>query len=185
MAETVAVIGAGGFLGSALTIVLGRARAQVAEYTRSVPFLPPGGELHRGVAQARTVFWLASSINPAVAEARPDQVHADRKAFEGLIASVGFLTNPPRLILVSSGGTVYDPTQPPPYSEGAPVRPGCAYGRAKLELETLLAGAGLPPGRAVTLRVANAYGPGQPAARGQGVLAHWLRSAATGEPLVV
>jgi UDP-glucose 4-epimerase len=185
MADAATVIGANGFLGSALTAALERSGEPVAEYTRSVPFLSQDGVLDRGVAAARTVFWLASSINPAVAESRPDRVEADRRGFAALISSIRLIPKPPRLVLISSGGTVYDPSTPPPYSEDAPVRPRGAYGQAKLELETLLADAGLPAGQAVTLRIANAYGPGQPAASGQGVVAYWLRSAMRGEPLVV
>jgi UDP-glucose 4-epimerase len=37
----------------------------------------------------------------------------------------------------------------------------------------------------VVARVANAYGPGQPVARGQGVIAHWLRALRRDEPLKV
>jgi UDP-glucose 4-epimerase len=185
MADAATVIGASGFLGSALTAELERSGEPVAEYTRSVPFLSQDGVLDRGIAEARTVFWLASSINPAVAESRPDRVVADRREFAALISAIRLIPKPPRLVLISSGGTVYDPTTPPPYSEDAPVRPRGAYGRAKLDLEALLAGADLPPGQAVTLRIANAYGPGQPAVSGQGVVAYWLRSAVRGEPLVV
>jgi UDP-glucose 4-epimerase len=183
--RTVAVVGAGGFLGSALTAALGRAGEPVAEYTRSFPFRSADGSLHPGVTAARTVFWLASDINPAVAEARPECVRSDRELFAAFVASVRLLPDPPRLVLISSGGTVYDSAFPPPYSEESRVAPRGAYGRAKLDLEAVLAGAGLPPGRGVTLRVANAYGPGQPAVSGQGVLGYWLRSAARGEPLVV
>ena len=88
------------------------------------------------------------------------------------------------MVLVSSGGTVYDPAVPPPYPESAPTRPRTAYGRAKLALEGQRSpAAGLPDW--VTLWVANVYGPGQPAVSGQGVDGYWLRAAAEGEPLTV
>lgn len=87
--------------------------------------------------------------------------------------------------MLSSGGTVYDPSVPPPYAEDSPTAPVTAYGRSKVRLERLLLGSKLPPGRRVVVRVANAYGPNQPARRGQGVIAHWLRAAALGDPLVL
>jgi len=51
------------------------------------------------------------------------------------------------------------------------------YGAAKLDLERQLAGSML---ETVALRVANAYGPGQRPAPGQGVLAHWMEAVLSG-----
>ncbi len=158
------MIGSAGFLGSALAAGLEQAGVPVTRYTRSVPFLPAPGRPDQGLLQARTVFWLASSINPAIAESHPERAAVDREAFATLLAAVSALPRPPRLVLLSSGGTVYDPAARPPHAEHAPTRPQGAYGRAKLELERMLGTAALPPGQAVVVRAANAYGPGQPAA---------------------
>jgi UDP-glucose 4-epimerase len=179
----VAVVGAGGFLGTALTSAARRAGLPLVGYTRAHPCLAPDGTPAPGLATARTVFWLASVINPALAEASPELVRADRDAFAALLAALHRLARPPRVVLLSSGGTVYDPAVPPPYAETAPTRPRTAYGRAKLALEAALAAAGLPD--TVVLRVSNVYGPGQPAVSGQGVVGYWLRAAAQGEPLTV
>jgi UDP-glucose 4-epimerase len=179
----IAVVGAGGFLGSALAAAGGAAGLRVSAYTRSVPCLTPGGTPATGLAAAGTVFWLASGITPASAERRPDLVRADLQAFRGLLSAVRRLPVPPRVVLLSSGGTVYDPAAAPPYAEDAPTGPRTAYGRAKLALETALARAGLPD--TAVLRVANVYGPGQPAVSGQGVVGHWLRAARAGLPLTV
>ena len=88
------------------------------------------------------------------------------------------LDEPPRMVVLGSGGAVYDPAAAPPYAEASPVAEGTAYARAKLALEQDLAEHG-PPG-SLSLRVANAYGPGQVPAPGQGVLAHWLSAVASG-----
>jgi UDP-glucose 4-epimerase len=180
-----AVIGAGGFLGSALVPVLQSAGVPVTAFTRKTPFLTDSGAPNAGLLAARTVFWLASSINPAIAEAEPGRVHEDRETFVALLRAVERLADPPRVVLVSSGGTVYDPAEPPPYREDSPTRPRGAYGRAKLDLEHRLLAAELHPGRAVVARVSNAYGPGQPAASGQGVIAYWLRAVAAGDPITI
>jgi UDP-glucose 4-epimerase len=180
-----AVVGAAGFLGSALVAAARRAGLPVAAYTRATPFRTPAGAPDDGLLAAGTVFWLASGITPAVAEADPDRVRADLAAFTSLLRAVRTLPDPPRVVLLSSGGTIYDPAAPPPYRETSPVRPRTAYGRAKRELEAALRRSRLPAGRAVAVRVSNVYGPGQPAVSGQGVVGHWLRAVAAGEPLVV
>ncbi len=121
------------------------------------------------------MFWLATRINPQIAEQQPDRV------VEDLLRAVQGLDPAPTVVLLSSGGTVSDPQGRAPYDEQAPTRPLSAYGAAKLALESLLAERA--PGRHVTLRVANAYGPGQPVGSGQGIIAHWPRAARRGEPV--
>lgn len=181
MPRPVAVVGAAGFLGRALVEALRRSAREVSTYTRSVPFLGPDGAAAPGLVSARTVFWLATQINPQIAEQQPQKVAEDRAAFDAFLHAVRGLPAPPAVVLLSSGGTVYDPDTAPPYAETAPTRPLSAYGSAKLALESSLAAAALP--RSVTLRVSNAYGPGQPVASGQGVIAHWLRAARRGEDI--
>lgn len=182
--QPVAVIGAAGFLGTALCRALRDDDIPVAAFTREIPFLARSGAAAPGLTAARTVFWLATSINPAVAEAQPARVAVDREEFRSMLAAVAAQPRPPRVVLLSSGGTVYAPDVPPPYREDAATRPLGAYGRAKLEAEELLRSA-LPAGQAVAARVANAYGPGQRAASGQGVLAYWMHAVAEGRPITV
>ena len=124
-------------------------------------------------------------MNPALAESHPERVRADQATFEATLEALRGLPSPPRVALLSSGGAVYDTTREPPYRESSPTRPLGAYGRAKLAMEAALAAAGLPAGHAVSLRVSNLYGPGQPAVSGQGVIGYWLRAAANGEHLTV
>lgn len=183
-AAPIAVIGAGGFLGSALVRSARRSLVPCAAFTRPAPFLTDG-QPAPGLATAHTIYWLASSINPAVAESEPERIRADAAAFSALLRAVVGLPWRPRVVLLGSGGTVYDAATAPPYHESSPTAPQGAYGRAKLQLEEMLAGCGLPAGQAVVLRVANAYGPGQPARRGQGVVAYWLDAVARGEPITI
>jgi len=133
-----------------------------------------------GLANAQTAFWLATSINPKIAEESPEAVAADHVAFTAFMAALRDLADPPRVVLLSSGGTVYDDVDLPPYNEDSSTNPISAYGRAKLALERHLRDG---PDGSVVVRVANAYGPGQPVANGQGVVAHWLRAARRGEHL--
>jgi len=180
-----AIVGAAGFLGSALAQNLGAGGIPVAEFTRTTPFLTVSGTPAAGLLEAHTVFWLASNINPAIAEAKPQRVREDFATFVSMLRIFEQLAEPPRIVLLSSGGAVYDPTVAPPHSENSPVNPRSAYGRAKLELERLMHGSGLNPGNAVAVRVSNAYGPGQPAVSGQGVISYWMRALAAGEPITI
>ena len=85
MPGPVAVVGAAGFLGRALVEALRRSTTGVSAYTRSVPFLGPDGAAAPGLASARTVFWLATQINPQIAEQQPLKVAEDRAAFDAFL----------------------------------------------------------------------------------------------------
>jgi UDP-glucose 4-epimerase len=176
--QGVSVIGAAGFIGRAVSVALHRTAQPVIEFTRDVPFVDRDGELAPQLARAGAVFWLASTIRPADAEG----ASGDRHALEQLLDGLRRARSGARVIMLSSGGTVYDTAQPPPYDESAPTAPANEYGRAMLEMEHTLEH-GWP--NHVVLRVSNAYGPGQPARRGQGVIAHWLAGVVRGEPVRV
>jgi len=174
------VVGARGFLGSALVETLHRRDIPVVEYTRDRPYRA-GDVLDAGFDSVRTVVWCASSINPYLASQHPELVEADRVEFARFLQSLEHAGTAARVVLVSSGGTVYGDAEPP-HSETTVPRPTSAYGHAKLTLERMLHEA---RPSSVVVRVANAYGPGQPAAPGQGVVGHWLRALVRDEPVTV
>jgi UDP-glucose 4-epimerase len=178
-----AIVGAGGFIGSALARGLVKANIPVAGFTRDIPFINHDQRLHEDLLAADTVYWLASSIRPATASRQQADTAADREALTRLLDGLGqhgsFGT---RIVVVSSGGTVYDPACPSPHSETSPLVPANEYGEAMLAIESL---ARDRAPRAVVLRVSNAYGPGQKARRGQGVIAHWMSGVARNEPIHV
>jgi UDP-glucose 4-epimerase len=179
LVPTTAVIGASGFIGSAVSAAIVGHGGSCARYTRSVPFVTVAGELDEGVCRARTIYWLASSIRPAAADSRASE--ADQRAMQRLLKLLSDQhPDSPRLVVVSSGGTVYDAATPPPYSELSPTRAVNSYGAAMLAIEALVAEHG---SEHLVIRASNAYGPGQPARRGQGVIAHWFDSLARHEPI--
>lgn len=180
--DAIAVVGAAGFLGTALVGAAAAAGVPVEAFTRAVPAVGRDGVADPRLAATGTVFWLAASVNPALAEAHPDRVATDLAAFGSLLRALRELPRPPRVVLLSTGGAMYDPDAPPPYREDAPAHPRGAYGRLKLAMEAELAAADVP---GVALRVSNVYGPGQPAVSGQGVVAYWLQAAAAGRHLTV
>ncbi|WP_203672626.1 NAD-dependent epimerase/dehydratase family protein [Cellulomonas phragmiteti] len=177
----VSVVGARGFIGSRICHALVRRGHVVHAFDRSRPPTGPDGVDEHLLASDRVV-WAASSINPMIAEHDPGRVALDIEAFTSFLDLLAQASTRPRTVLLSSGGTVYDQSVEPPYAETSPVGPECAYGRAKLLLEQELERKA--PG-SIVLRVANAYGPGQPVAPGQGVISHWLHAAAAGQELHV
>jgi UDP-glucose 4-epimerase len=177
-----AVVGAG-FIGTHLVRALRAAGVPTAAFTRTHPFRVDGRP-HPDLCAARTVYYLATSVNIGLAERRPDLLDADRALFRAFQRTVAAAGHRPVVVLASSGGAVYDAALPPPYREDAPLRPVTAYGRAKaaMEGELLACGDTLRP---VIARLSNPYGPGQRLGTGQGVIAHWLDAALRGEPLRV
>jgi len=176
----VAIVGSAGFLGRSLTELCRLEGVPHSPFTRAHPIIGSSSWAERA-EDARTVFWLASRINPQLAQQDPQLVVEDEAVFSAFLSVAAGRPHPPRVVLISSGGTVYDPRTDPPYHEGSPLGPISAYGRAKLRLEELLLSSALVD--KIVVRVANAYGPGQPIASGQGVIAHWLRAARRGENL--
>ncbi|MDQ0758968.1 NAD-dependent epimerase/dehydratase family protein [Streptomyces canus] len=180
---TAAIVGADGFIGGRLLTHLGRDHG-VAPFTRERPAVDDDGAPAPELRTADTVYYLATSVNPATAGRDPAVVAADHDHFLRLMDVLAALERPPLLVLASSGGTVYDVAAPCPYGEDAALLPSNAYGAAKLALEqALFARRAELPG--IALRLSNVYGPGQRTGTGQGVVAHWLRAVAEGTPLRV
>jgi UDP-glucose 4-epimerase len=172
-----AVVGADGFIGRHLTAALQALGVQVNGYTRQHEL-----SWRADSAAPEVVFYLASRVTPALAERHPEWVTADHLCFTDLLRMLVRTGRPPTVVMTSSAGTVYDPDVAGPCAEDAPTRATSRYGAAKLSLERLLLSyaADLP---AVVLRLSNVYGAGQRVGKNQGVLAYWLRAAATGEPI--
>lgn len=91
-----------------------------------------------------------------------------------------------RCVYLASGGTVYGANAGNAAREIDLVAPVNTYGAAKLSCESVLRSFASVGTFAVTvLRVANAYGPGQRARRGQGVVATFIDSMLRGETVEV
>jgi UDP-glucose 4-epimerase len=176
---TVAVIGSRGFIGRPLVAALQAANSPVVEFPSAKPFLRPDGSPTDELAAATTVCYLASRINPAVAERQPGAAADHLASLQRLLDALA--DSGARVIYPSSGGTVYDTTQQPPYAETSALKPIGRFGATKVEAERLIASARGIEG--VAMRISNTYGPGQRTGTGLGVVAHWLAAAAEGQPL--
>lgn len=91
-----------------------------------------------------------------------------------------------RFVFLSSGGAIYGRTDAAMINEGHPTEPISSYGLGKLVAEHGLRLVGLRSQmRAISLRIANPYGPGQQVKGSQGFVAAVVRAACTGEPLEI
>ncbi len=91
-----------------------------------------------------------------------------------------------KLLLVSSGGTVYGEANDLPISETHPTKPISPYGVTKLTLENYAyLYAATHDLKFVCVRPANAYGIGQKAFVGQGFVATAIASAMRGMPIKI
>lgn len=178
--EGVLVVGADGFIGSALVRHLTAAGESVEVATGKDP-ITPGGPRWGAALGARTLVWAASTINPAIAEAHPERVEADRRLVVDFVDAMARDGAVGRFVVLSSGGTVYGDL-PSPHRETSETAPKGAYGAAKLRIEREVQAR---YERTTVLRLANVYGPGQPRAHGQGVMGHWLRDVRDGRPVQV
>lgn len=90
------------------------------------------------------------------------------------------------LTYLSSGGAVYGNIARPIASEDDPTEPISSYGILKLTVEKYLFMYAAVFGLSVrVLRISNAYGPGQPWAKGQGIVPRLMNCALTGEQFPV
>lgn len=179
---SVAVIGAGGFLGTGLCNALQANNVAVLPFTRSEP-AEVDGWLHPALRNADTVVYLASSVTPGYAEEFPKLAHADHDCFERLIRGLTRLRAEPKFIFASSS-TSYDPSSQPPYTEESPVKPETVHGETKLRMENTLLKFSDSVSASV-LRLASVYGPGHPRRSGHGVISHWLHLIAENQPITV
>lgn len=191
------VLGAGGFIGANLTRALLAAGASVTGLGRPPRYpaaphawidrtIEDAPTLRTAVAEADYVFHLIGSADPGASNRDPA---AEIKV--SVPASLAVLeacrnTDLKRLVLLSSGGTIYRPGLAMPIPETAPTDPISAYGIGKLTLEKYgdlfhrLYGLDI-----VTLRVANPYGPFQDPGRSQGFVAKGIKRALTNETIEI
>ncbi|HVT15147.1 MAG TPA: NAD-dependent epimerase/dehydratase family protein [Thermoanaerobaculia bacterium] len=186
----VLVIGLG-FIGSHLTRRLHQAGHEVVVVSRSAPspaFLAEVkpyrvfiGEASDAVgvdalmAGVEAAVYCCRGLLPAESVAQP-QVDRDltvlplKNVLRRLRRYPGM-----RFIYLSSGGTVYGCPFYLPVDEGHPLSPIVPYGVNRVSAERLIASETARHGlEATVLRPSNVYGPGQPARRGQGVIAAFL-----------
>jgi len=194
------VLGARGFIGKHLCTALVAANHEVHGFD-----LPPIGGLWPDISGVNwiagqfenqadiisalddidLIFHMISTSIPQTSNVSPlldlqQNVSSTLKLLDIIVAQ----SEMPRIIFLSSGGTVYGIPVTIPIPEGHPTDPLSAYGVAKLAIEKYLALYGYLHGLDYRiLRLANPYGEYQSFASGQGVIAAIIHKALSREPV--
>lgn len=168
----VAVVGSGGFLGTAAAAAIAASGAHVEGFTKARPVVVDGDL----ATDAAVLVWCVGLITPQ----RTDLAEEQLSVFAEALDAAGRAERVPHVVLVSSGGAVYGPPSVAPFAESEPPHPANRYGEVKLAEERALAASGLDH---TMLRIANPYGPGQTGATGQGVVGAWLHAIRAGAPV--
>ena len=194
------VIGGAGFLGRHVTTLLAASGREVTVLGRREQ---PAVALPAGVTYVSGDYGDRAALRAALREidAVVDLAYSTvpRTSFEdpifditsNLPASVQLLQEAEaagirKVVLVSSGGTVYGVATNLPIGEDHPTNPLSPYGITKLTIEKYAgmfgATSGLP---IVIVRPGNAYGEGQLASSGQGFIAAAMDATTRGEAVAV
>lgn len=194
------VIGGGGFIGGRVVeglvksgravLVLGRNSAPATHLPQSVDYLScdygDRKTIRSLLEKGCEVINLAYSTVPKTSY--EDPLH---DLLSNLPSNVALLeecltAGIEKLVMVSSGGTVYGPVETLPISEQVPANPVSPYGISKLssDLYTLMfhRNTGLP---ALVVRPANAYGEIQQSGKGQGFIAEAVDAAIAGREIQI
>jgi len=194
------IIGGAGFIGREVTRLLCEAGREVTVLGRREKpdrGLPSSCRYVSGTYADRT--FLRGLLEPGVEVIDLAYSTVPKTSFEdpvydvvsNLPASVGLFQEAlsfgaKRVVVVSSGGTVYGPTDELPITERHPTQPVSPYGITKLATDRYAMmfhrNAGLP---VVVVRPANAYGPDQRAGTGQGFIATAVAAVLEGREIEI
>lgn len=197
----IVIFGGGGFIGSTVTdrLLLDGHQLRIFERPRVVPY--------RKFLESESVEWISGSFSSAhdvsAAVSGMDVVlhllsttlpksSAEDPIYDvqsNVIASLQMLNamvaqGVPKIVFISSGGTVYGNSMYLPIDEKHPTQPFVSYGIAKLAIENYLQMYNRLHGiNAISLRVANPYGERQRVGTAQGAVGVFLHHAIRGVPI--
>lgn len=196
MSNGILITGAAGFLGSALARKLMEQDRPVHRLARSpLPSLGRHDTVHCGsledigllrriLPQCGVVVHLASATTPGSSATSPSM-----EAGLNLLPTLRLLDAlhefpDIRLVITTSGGTLYGNPATTTVTEAAPVSPLSYHGTGKLAIEAFLQTFHHLTGQEVTvLRPSNLYGPGQSLRQGFGLIRNMLESARCGKSI--
>ncbi|WP_321894977.1 NAD-dependent epimerase/dehydratase family protein [Paraburkholderia heleia] len=195
------LIGGAGFIGAYLSDALAASGRDVISVGRRAPALAGAhprvqyvavntddrDALRNVLCECDEVIDLAYATVPKTSFSDPIfDLQANLPRTVALMDDLAQMPRLKRLLVVSSGGTVYGHADRLPISEYAPIEPISPYGITKLTIERYALMYhrlhGLP---VVVVRPGNPYGPGQRPFRGQGFIATAMGNVIKGSEVVV
>lgn len=194
------VIGGAGFIGSEVTrqlsstgrdvVVVGRSARATGELLSSAHYMVGDygdrGLVRRLCAECDEVIDLAYATVPQTSFSDPMfDMMANLPPSIGLLEEASH-SRVKRVLIVSSGGTVYGAARRLPLVEDDPTQPVSPYGITKLTIEKYaLMYHALHDLDVCVVRPGNAFGVGQRTGTGQGFVAAALAAACDGTPITV
>lgn len=199
----IAVFGGGGFIGSAIADRLLRDghAVRIFERPRVQPYRTfssdepvewvtgdflSAHDIAQSIADVDVVLHLISTTLPGTSN--EDMIYDVSSNLVGTLQLLEAMVarRVPRIVFISSGGTVYGTPAYLPIDESHPTEPLVSYGITKLAIEKyLLLHQRLHGIKATILRVANPFGPRQRVETAQGAVAAFLAKALKSEPVEI
>jgi len=197
MTAAILLLGAGGFVGSALTRAFARADVPVIAVGHGTVTASAGltcidevfdspDQFARWLPECRAVVHLASASTPGSSAGKP--LHELETNLRTTLALLQALQDQPQceLLYLSSGGTLYGDAGTDPATERHIIRPKSYYGAGKAAAEHFIsAWTAQFSSRATILRPSNLYGPGQTIRQGFGIVPTAFDAAMKGTPLPI
>jgi UDP-glucose 4-epimerase len=185
------VVGAGGFIGGAVSARLESEGHQVTRVVGSLSRAAgaPGTHVYSDGLYSRLALALqgVELVVYAAGRALPRQDtdvdetwRSDCTPFNQMLKVLAKNARPVTVLLMSSGGTVYGPSRTDsPLTETAETLPSSAYGLSRVFMEqSLRLHVGQSPIRPIIFRLSNVYGPGQRYDGGSAFILRTLMAAA-------
>ena len=195
------VFGGGGFIGSAIVdrLLLEGHEIRIFERPRVEPYrkfsvtehvewmfgdMLSSHDVSLALADRDLVIHLVSTTLPK--SSNEDPIYDVQSNLVGTLQILNAMVklHVPKIIFISSGGTVYGTPQYLPIDESHPCNPQVSYGITKLAIENyLLLYERMYGTKALILRVANPFGKRQRIETAQGAVSVFLHRAISGQPI--
>jgi UDP-glucose 4-epimerase len=148
--------------------------------------LPRADRLEELIAEADLVFYMAGVTTPAGSEADPAGMIGSSVVPATSVFDLMRRRGPGRIVIASSGGTIYGEPRYVPTDEDHPLEPASLHGHNSLTIERYAEFFARRDGlEVVVLRYSNPYGPGQRVRSGQGVVGAGADPDVAGRPITV